>query len=131
MTLPPDDSHLFPSVPLKGHICSMRVGDRKHYWRVEGLIEEARSLVPFEKSVAELIDALGNSSWFKADEKPTIRAILAHVERAQNSDLRFPVILAADGRLMDGAHRLVRAKLQGLETISVVQFVYDPSPDYV
>ena len=86
----PDDSDLFPNVPLTGHICSLRVGSSRHYWRVERLIEAAQPLVPFEREVTELIEKLGNSSWFGPDERPTIRAVLTHLERALGAESQFP-----------------------------------------
>lgn len=41
-----------------------------------------------------------------------------------------PVILGAEGRVMDGMHRIARAILEGRSTIKAVQFVIEPEPDY-
>jgi diguanylate cyclase (GGDEF)-like protein len=48
----------------------------------------------------------------------------------QKADLSYPVILSADGRLMDGGHRISKAWLSGLTTINAVRFPVDPEPDY-
>ena len=47
------------------------------------------------------------------------------------ADLRYPIILSADGRVMDGMHRVAKAYLEGRETIQAVQFEVDPRPDYI
>ena len=46
-------------------------------------------------------------------------------------DLSHPIVLGADGRVMDGMHRVAKALLQGHDVIEAVQFVKDPEPDYV
>jgi len=44
--------------------------------------------------------------------------------------MAYPIILAPDGRVMDGMHRVVRALLEGLPTIAAVRFDVHPEPDY-
>jgi hypothetical protein len=40
---------------------------------------------------------------------PTCRAVAEHARRINAADLSHPVILAADGSLMDGGHRIKRS----------------------
>jgi poly(3-hydroxybutyrate) depolymerase len=47
------------------------------------------------------------------------------------TDLRYPIILGADGRVMDGMHRVAKAYLEGREVIDAVQLEVDPAPDFV
>lgn len=47
------------------------------------------------------------------------------------ADLSFPILLGADGRLMDGMHRVAKALREGRRTIDTVQFEVDPEPDFV
>ena len=61
----------------------------------------------------------------------TWRDVIEHVRLIQESDLNFPIIRAADGRIMDGMHRVAKAVLLGRATIEAVQFADDPEPDYV
>jgi len=42
----------------------------------------------------------------------------------------YPIILGADGRLMDGMHRVARAVLDGRSTITAGRFQEDLEPDY-
>jgi elongation factor P hydroxylase len=46
------------------------------------------------------------------------------------ADRSYPIILAADGRVMDGMHRIARAVLDGETTIKAVRFTTDPEPDH-
>ena len=54
-----------------------------------------------------------------------------HMRLLEDADLSFPIILAADGEVMDGRHRVMKAALEGRQTIEAVQFEVDPEPDYV
>ena len=55
----------------------------------------------------------------------------AWVRLIQETDLRHPIILSADGRVLDGMHRVARAYLEGHATIEGVPFEVDPEPDYI
>ncbi|MBI4418742.1 MAG: hypothetical protein HY563_08185 [Ignavibacteriales bacterium] len=60
----------------------------------------------------------------------TWRSFKEHMELIREADLAYPIILSSDGRVMDGMHRVVKALLEGRETIEAVQFSHDPAPDY-
>ena len=49
----------------------------------------------------------------------------------EEADLAYPIILAADGALMNGRHRVAKAKRQGRSEIEAIQFAEDPTPDFV
>jgi hypothetical protein len=70
--------------------------------------------------------------WFDDSmQRPTCRKVLEHIRLIDEVDLSHPIILGADGRVMDGMHRVARAFLEGIEEIEAVQFERDPDPDYV
>jgi hypothetical protein len=69
--------------------------------------------------------------WFGAAHLPTCRAVAEHAKRIQFADLNYPIILSADGGLMDGGHRIAKAWLNGEVEIRAVRFPRDPEPDYV
>ena len=48
---------------------------------------------------------------------------------AHTVDLVYPIILSADGHVMDGMHRIAKAWMLGQRTITAVQFERDPPPD--
>lgn len=63
--------------------------------------------------------------------KLTLREMVTHMKAVQNADLSYPIILDEDGEVMDGRHRIMRAILEGRETIKAVRFYENPRPDRV
>ncbi len=101
----------------------------RQIWDVHRLVELSKDLpvieVPLEK-----IRELDESFWFEEGHNPTCREILTHVRLIHETDLKYPIILCSEGRVMDGMHRVLKAALEGKETISAVQFPVNPDPDY-
>lgn len=107
------------------------VGDDRHSWDVHGLCRLAKGL-PVQSWPLDQIAEVDELWWFQdAGDTPTPRSIAAHMALVAQTDLRYPIILCAEGRLMDGMHRVVKAITQGHTMIDVVQFPQTPSPDYV
>ena len=99
-------------------------------WDVHRLVELSRGL-PVKKVPLELIPELDQRSWFEEDESPpTCRDVARHAKLIQETDLEHPVILGADGRVMDGMHRVCKALIEGCKTVKAVQFEKDPEPDH-
>jgi hypothetical protein len=98
-------------------------------WDVDRLVELTRDF-PVH---AVPIDEIGSldEPVFGEDEPSTWRAFVAHVRLLQDAELKYPIIIAADGAVMDGRHRVARALLEGRASVDAVQFHEDPSPDYV
>ena len=84
-------------------------------WDVDRLVELSRKFsvraVPLEE-IQELDVAL-----FGADEAPTWRSFAAHCRLVQEAELRYPIIRAANGAVMDGMHRVSKALIEGRDTI--------------
>jgi hypothetical protein len=105
-------------------------GDGYDAWDVDRLVERAVGL-PVHEVPVETIRELDEVYWFSADgEGSTVRVIAQHARLIQDADLAFPVILGADGRVMDGMHRVARAVLEGRATVPAVRFETDPPPDH-
>ncbi len=51
-----------------------------------------------------------------------------HARLIAEYDLDDPVIPSADGRVMDGMHRICRALVEGRESVLAVRFEKDPEP---
>lgn len=98
-------------------------------WDVDRLVALTRDLpsraVPLS-AIREL-----DGPVFGEHEAPTWRSFVAHVQLVDAAELRYPIILAADGAVMDGMHRVAKALRDGLESVAAVQFEADPTPDYV
>jgi len=98
-------------------------------WDVDRLIEASRDL-PRKAVPLDLVREL-DEVWFGDDERPTWRAMLDHIRLVNEADLSFPIILASNGTVMDGMHRVAKAALQGLKEIEAVQFDEDPAPHHI
>jgi hypothetical protein len=95
-------------------------------WDVDRLVELTRDL-PVKQVPLSSIWELDTAYW---SQPLTVRDVADHVRLVQAVDLTYPIILGADGRVMDGMHRVVRALLEGCQTIAAVQFEVHPEPDY-
>jgi hypothetical protein len=99
-------------------------------WFVERLWYLARDL-PVQQVPIDQIAEFDQDCWFGPTTHPTCRAVAEHSRRILDADLRYPIILSAEGYLMDGGHRIAKAYLLQHTTVSAVQFPCDPEPDYV
>ncbi len=99
-------------------------------WDVDRLVELSARLPTQRVSLTEIVE-LDEAHWFSGDDTPTCRAIAGHARLINEADLTYPIILAADGRLMDGMHRVCKADMLGLPTTEAVRFDRDVEPDYV
>src|SRR5688572_6225969 len=86
---------------------------KRHVWNVERLWPLAASLPVSQVPLAQIAE-LDEDSWF-CGKSLTIRAVAEHCRRIMAADLDQPIILNADGSLMDGGHRVARAYLEGRE----------------
>ncbi|HEX6749334.1 MAG TPA: hypothetical protein VF092_18715 [Longimicrobium sp.] len=99
-------------------------------WDVDRLIELTRRLPPVEVPL-DSIRELDEPFWFGGgSETATCRAVADHARLISETDLKYPVILGADGRVMDGMHRVAKAYLEGRSTILAVRLERDPEPDF-
>jgi hypothetical protein len=99
-------------------------------WDVDRLIRLARNLSVKTVPLARIFE-FDEVYWFDAQYRPTCRAVVSHLQRIQAADLSIPIILSADGHVMDGMHRVAKAWLLGHTDIQVVQFQDDPEPDQI
>lgn len=99
-------------------------------WDVDRLVRLTSELPRKEVPLAEIRE-LDEPFWFLGDDAvPTCREVADHARLIGETDLRYPIILSADGRVMDGMHRVAKAYLEGHATILAVRFEVDPEPDF-
>ena len=103
-------------------------GGRGH-WLTEKLWAAAAGLPVFRIAIAD-IPEFDQDCWFLG-RVPSLRQVAAHAARIQSADLSYPIILSADGRLMDGGHRIARAWIEGRTEIDAVRFEVDPEPEFI
>jgi len=100
-------------------------------WDVHRLIELSKGL-PRNRVALGSIREIDEVYWFDdAKQRPTCRNVLEHMKLIEEADLAHPIILGADGRVMDGMHRVAKAVLAGDTEIEGVRFEVDPEPDHV
>lgn len=100
-------------------------------WDVHRLIDLTSHLPQVEVPI-DSIPELDEPFWFGSGSEPaTCRAVADHARLIQEADLRYPIILGADGRVMDGMHRVAKAYLEGRASIAAVRLEVDPEPDFV
>ena len=98
-------------------------------WYTERLWELAQGLEPFEIAIED-IPEIDQNCWFP-DREPTVRRVAEHCSRILEADLTHPIILNADGSLMDGGHRICKAFLEGRSSVQAVRFESMPQPDKI
>lgn len=100
-------------------------------WDVDRLIELSKNF-PVKNILLSEIKEVNETYWFKdPSQLPTGVAILEHIKLMEKASLEYPIILCANGRLMDGMHRVMKALQQGHTDIKAVQFETTPEPDFI
>lgn len=97
-------------------------------WDVDRLVELSRDLAVTAIPLSSLTEI--DSNCWSLDETTSVREVAEHVRLVNEADTRYPIILAASGRVMDGMHRVAKALARGDESILAVRFAVDPAPDY-
>ena len=100
-------------------------------WDVDRLIALTADL-PRREVPLDSIRELDEPFWFAGgSETATCRAVADHARLIAEAHLGYPIILGADGRVMDGMHRVAKAYLEGRDAILAVRLDVDPEPDFV
>ena len=121
-------------------------------WEERRLMEKFKMVVEDFIPVDEQVARIGDDEWsvarlikltedFEIFEIPMkfldvgymlpemdLRGVVTHMRGVEAADLTFPIILDENGTLMDGRHRIMKALLEGAETIKAVRFSKNPSP---
>ena len=99
-------------------------------WDIHKLIEKSEALEVITIDLSEITE-LDMTYWYDEEgDRPTCRSVAQHARLINECDLSHPIILAADGSVMDGMHRVCKALLQGKKSIPARQFNRTPDPDY-
>lgn len=106
-----------------------KVENDTYIWDVDHLVELTQSFQVRQVLLSD-IKELDEAYWYP-DTHPTTQDIIAHMQLTLEADLSYPIISCAQGRLMDGMHRVGKAKILGKASISAVQFDTNPQPDFI
>lgn len=100
-------------------------------WDVRRLVKLADPLPVVNVALAD-IEELDEAYWFQGfNGPPTTRSIVEHARLIEAADLKWPILLCAQGRVMDGMHRVAKALLEGRDTIQAKRFEATPEPDHI
>ena len=106
-----------------------QAGEDTFIWNVHRLVELSANFQIKNVCLSE-IQELNEAYWFP-DTHPTIQQIIDHIQLIEGADLSYPIILCAEGKVMDGMHRVAKAALLKCERIHAVQFEQTPLPDFI
>lgn len=106
-----------------------QVGEDIHIWDVHRLVELSQNLKVLQVALTD-IQELNEAYWFPKSA-PTTQQIIEHMHLVQAADLSYPIILCASGQVMDGMHRVAKAKLLDLPNIQAVRFDQTPTADFI
>lgn len=119
MSSKPPKVRLRDSEPLQEWFQDIH-GDR---WSVARLIDDAKALPVFDVPLAAL--NLSDEIWKGAD----MRMLAFHVKKCMEADLKYPILIAWDGSIADGRHRILKAIATGRRTIPARRMTWKPEPD--
>ena len=100
------------------------------FWRMPTIWAMAEGKPPTLVAIEEL-NILDEVVWFGGPKnvQPTVRTIAQRARDIFDADLSYPIIMTRSGDVLDGAHRIAKAYLAGLEVISAVVLEDWPAPD--
>ena len=96
---------------------------------MDQLIHQSSHLPVLQISLDD-IQELKEPYWFPNHYPNTIE-LLEHFKLVGEAYLSYPIILCPEGRVMDGMHRVAKAKMLNLSFIGAVQFTIMPQPDFI
>jgi hypothetical protein len=77
-----------------------------------------------------VIREIDEDCWFEG-RPATVRAVIDHARKINDADLNVPIILASDGQVLDGMHRIAKAVLAGRTSVLAQRLPTDPNPDWL
>ena len=106
-----------------------KFGDSVYKWDVSDLHAAVAGL-PVNEVPTDRFN-LDVDAWFGEACEPTIRNVVNHMRRIRDADLSEPILLSAEGHVLDGLHRLAKCLLDGIPTIRCQQLEVNPIPTEV
>ncbi len=98
-------------------------------WHIETVWRAALDL-PVEEVPIDGIREVDEDCWF-GGRAATVRDVVDHARRMLDADLSLPVILASDGQVLDGMHRIAKSVLCGQISVTAQRLATYPDPDWL
>ena len=100
-----------------------------HIWNVNKLINENSMSTTIEVPLDEIAEL--NENYWNLNSHSTCNDIALHAKLIFESDLKYPVLLCPNKKIIDGMHRVCKALLENKTTISAIVLPKLPLPDYI
>lgn len=91
-------------------------------YSVKDLIEVAKKYEPFDLLIKSI--DIGSNPWGEL----SIKSYAYHIKRMNEANMDYPIILDDTGYICDGWHRLLKAIVNGQNTIKAVRLTIMPDP---
>ncbi|HJE03850.1 MAG TPA: hypothetical protein K8U92_08240 [Aliarcobacter thereius] len=101
-----------------------------HIWDVDNIILLTKDLEEEEIPLSS-IKELDETYWYDIDNSPTCRSVAEHMILVQEADLKYPIIICPEGKIIDGMHRVVKAYLNNQKSIFSYRLKKMPKPDFI
>ena len=102
-----------------------------HYWKASSLWALSE-VMPIEYIPLDSFDWHNdNFQCNSLSDPPLWRDIGEHMQKVLAADLNYPIIMSAEGNVMDGMHRILKCYAFGLDRVKAVRFTETPKPDIV
>ena len=102
-----------------------------YYWSARSLWEAASEL-PVEHVPLESFDWTNDNFRCDSLSKPPLwRDLGDHFKKMLAADLQYPIVISANGDVMDGMHRILKCYAFGFDSVKAVRFGQNPAPDIV
>lgn len=95
-------------------------------WKVSTLIGAA-NILDTSKFYLDQVSTAYPITWHMNN----VNDVMVHLDRILKADLSVPIILRADGCVMNGWHRIIKAMSEGKKYVLAKRFTKDPKPDFV
>lgn len=94
--------------------------DGEYVWEVDRLLTLVSEQEPVMVQVA-MFPPFDVRIWANRLSQVTARFIVEHGERIMLADLFYPILLTPEGEIVDGYHRLAKARLLGVREIAALR----------
>lgn len=115
---------------MKQDIYSFVQDGKRFVWDVRRLWRLSESFAVFEFEISDF-SGMDLDMWYCGVNVPTVRSVYQHCLRINAADLSYPIMLDPSGIVLDGVHRLLKAKTIGRASLPAVRFDVMPEPDRV
>ena len=96
-------------------------------WNVARLIRLAEELPVNDVALSEISEI---DEFYWGNDPMKVRQVAEHAKLVVEADLALPILLCAEGRVMDGMHRIAKAWMVGRDAVPARRFELTPQPDF-